>query len=62
MAEANIQVKVHQDYHNNFTHALLKPEFTDDWEEVVCKWDKDRSKPSLYISVAEHKLVSGQCI
>lgn len=57
-AEAEVQVAAHQKYHGDFTKALPDPAYAGQWTTVVREWEKDRSKPSLYLSVAECEFFS----
>ncbi|SJL16396.1 uncharacterized protein ARMOST_19920 [Armillaria ostoyae] len=54
LAEAEIQVEAHRKYHTDFTNALPKPEYKTEWTAVVEEWDRDRSKPTPYLSVGKH--------
>ncbi|SJL12099.1 uncharacterized protein ARMOST_15520 [Armillaria ostoyae] len=53
-AEADKEVLAHQKYHNDFTNALLNPQLAIKWTALVSEWDKDKSKPTPYLSAAEH--------
>ncbi|SJL18898.1 uncharacterized protein ARMOST_22500 [Armillaria ostoyae] len=50
LAEVEIQVEAHRKYHADFTNALPKPEYKTEWTAVVEEWDRDRSKPTPYLS------------
>ncbi|KAK0496504.1 hypothetical protein EDD18DRAFT_1105616 [Armillaria luteobubalina] len=54
LTEAECQVVAYRKYHSNFTRALPKPEYAKEWMAVVEEWDRDQSKPSPYLLVAEH--------
>ncbi|PBK59415.1 hypothetical protein ARMSODRAFT_991160 [Armillaria solidipes] len=54
LTEAENQVIAHRKYHGDFTRALPKSEYAEEWTAVVEEWDQDWSKPSPYLSVAEH--------
>ena len=55
LAEAESQVASHWKYHADFTNTLLNPNYASEWMAIVEEWDHDRSKPSPYLSVGEHK-------
>ncbi|SJL14298.1 uncharacterized protein ARMOST_17754 [Armillaria ostoyae] len=54
LTEVENQVIAHRKYHGDFTRALPKLEYAEEWTAVVEEWDQDRSKLSPYLSVAEH--------
>lgn len=56
LMEVENQVVAHSKYHSDFTRALPKPEYAEEWTAVVEEWDQDWSKPSPYLSVAERRL------
>ncbi len=58
LEEVEIQVEAHRKYHADFTNVLPKPEYKTEWTAVVEEWDRDRSKPTPYLSVGERKLLT----
>ncbi|KAK0231988.1 hypothetical protein EDD85DRAFT_955824 [Armillaria nabsnona] len=54
LTKAEIQVAAHLKYHADFTNALPDPSYMAEWTQVVCNWEQDRSKPTLYLSTEEY--------